>query len=370
VTNHFLIELKLYKNTPNNGLILFVGVIMLEDGKSEKKLVIDMEPFIPQVQFVYKCQNRFHTEPLEAFLKDDERFGFIIVDGNGVLYATLQGNNKEVLQRLPVMLPKKHGRGGQSAVRFARIREEKRHNYVRKVAELATQHFIENGERPNVSGLIIAGSANLKNDLQQSELFDKRLSNIVLASLDLAYGMDQGLQNAITMSADILAGVKFVQEKKLCGKFYEEIALDTGMICFGVDDTMKAMELGALEKMLLFENLEVNRYELKNPVTGAIKVSLLNPKQEQDTKYFKDAATGADLETISCEPLVDWLCINYKNFGVDISFITDKSPDGFQFCKGFGGIGGFLRYKLELDDIKHDATGKDNDDFDPDEDFI
>lgn len=108
------------------------------------------------------------------------------------------------------MLPKKHGRGGQSAVRFARIREEKRHNYVRKVAELATQHFIENGERPNVSGLIIAGSANLKNDLQQSELFDKRLSNIVLASLDLAYGMDQGLQNAITMSADILAGVKFV----------------------------------------------------------------------------------------------------------------------------------------------------------------
>lgn len=161
----------------------------MEDGKTERKVTIDFEPFLPQVQFTYKCQNRFFTEPLQAFLTDDDKFGFIIVDGNGVLYATLQGNNKEVLQRVQVMLPKKHGRGGQSAMRFARIREEKRHNYVRKVAELATQHFITE-DKANVTGLIIAGSASLKMDLQNSDLFDKRLSATVLASLDIAYGMD------------------------------------------------------------------------------------------------------------------------------------------------------------------------------------
>ena len=130
--------MKLYKSLPENGLVLFCGVISLDDGKSEKKITLDIEPFKPINVFCYKCQNKFHTEPLEALLEDDEKFGFIIVDGNGVLYATLQGNNKEVLQRLMVSLPKKHGRGGQSAVRFARIREEKRHNYVRKVCELAT----------------------------------------------------------------------------------------------------------------------------------------------------------------------------------------------------------------------------------------
>jgi peptide chain release factor subunit 1 len=36
------------------------------------------------------------------------------------------------------------GRGGQSALRFARLRTEKRHNYLRRVAELATQFFITN----------------------------------------------------------------------------------------------------------------------------------------------------------------------------------------------------------------------------------
>ena len=36
------------------------------------------------------------------------------------------------------------GRGGQSALRFARLRMEKRHNYVRKVAETAVQMYITN----------------------------------------------------------------------------------------------------------------------------------------------------------------------------------------------------------------------------------
>lgn len=61
------------------------------------------------------------------------RYGFIVMDGNGSLFGTLCGNTREVLHKFMVDLPKKHGRGGQSALRFARLRLEKRHNYVRKV---------------------------------------------------------------------------------------------------------------------------------------------------------------------------------------------------------------------------------------------
>jgi len=66
------------------------------------------------------------------------------MDGNGSLFGTLSGNTREILHKFTVDLPKKHGRGGQSALRFARLRMEKRHNYVRKVAELAVQFFISN----------------------------------------------------------------------------------------------------------------------------------------------------------------------------------------------------------------------------------
>ena len=78
-----------------------------------------------------------------------------------------------------VDLPKKHGRGGQSALRFARLRVEKRHNYVRKVSETAVQMFISN-DKVNVEGLVLAGSADFKNELYQSDWFDPRLLAKVL----------------------------------------------------------------------------------------------------------------------------------------------------------------------------------------------
>lgn len=59
------------------------------------------------------------------------KFGFIVMDGNGTLFGTLQGNTREVLTKITVDLPKKHGRGGQSALRFDRLRMEKRHNDCR-----------------------------------------------------------------------------------------------------------------------------------------------------------------------------------------------------------------------------------------------
>ena len=83
-------------------------------------------------------------QALQELLESDDKFGFIVMDGNGSLFGTLAGNTREILHKFSVDLPKKHGRGGQSALRFARLRLEKRHNYVRKVAETATQMFITN----------------------------------------------------------------------------------------------------------------------------------------------------------------------------------------------------------------------------------
>lgn len=59
------------------------------------------------------------------------------MDGHGCVYASVSGNNKTILNKFEVDLPKKHNKGGQSSVRFARIRQEKRHNYLTKVAEIA-----------------------------------------------------------------------------------------------------------------------------------------------------------------------------------------------------------------------------------------
>jgi len=66
--------------------------------------------------------------------------------------------------------------------------------------------------------------------------------------------------------------------------------------------------------------------------------------------------------------LAEWLCNNYTNYGARLEIVTDKSQEGFQFANGFGGLGGFLRYKLDMEELG--LEGRADDDFDPDEDFI
>ncbi|PIK55867.1 putative eukaryotic peptide chain release factor subunit 1 [Apostichopus japonicus] len=193
------------------------------------------------------------------------------MDGNGALFGTLSGNTREVLHKFTVDLPKKHGRGGQSALRFARLRMEKRHNY--------------------------------------------RLQGKILKLVDVSYGGENGFNQAIELSAEVLSNVKFIQEKKLIGRYFDEISQDTGKFCFGVEDTFKGLEMGAVETLIVWENLEYTRFVLKNHASDEDKVLHLNAEQEKDKTHFIDKETGVELELVESQPLLEWLANNYKTFG-------------------------------------------------------
>ena len=333
-------RIKLYNKVPINGLVIYCGTILTENNK-EKKVTIDFEPFKPINKFLYLCDNRFHTEPLNELLISEEKYGFIIIDGNGTLFGKLAGSNKEILQDISVELPKKHGRGGQSAMRFARLRLEKRHNYLIKISELSVKHFITD-DKINVSGLIVAGSAEFKQQLTTKDFLDPRLQNKIISVLDIAYGGNKGFEQAIELSQESLGNLKFIQEKKLLQNYMDEINQDTGKYCFGINDTVYSLESGAIDKLLCYQDLEIYRVKVKNNVN------------EEETKFLSiDDRNNLNLnefEILEEELFVDWISQNYNNFGCELYYISNYTTEGSQFCRGFGGIGAILRYPIEFND--------------------
>lgn len=251
-------------------------------------------------------------------------------------------------------------------MRFARLRMEKRHNYVRKVAEVAVTLFITN-DKPNIAGLVLAGSADFKTELSQSDMFDPRLQAKIIKIVDVSYGGENGFNQAIELAADALANVKFIQEKKLIGRYFDEISQDTGKYCFGVDDTLKALEMGAVDTLIVWENLDITRYVLKNHQTDDERILYLRPEQEKDKTYFVDKDSGVELELVDQMPLLEWFANNYKNFGATLEIITDRSQEGAQFVRGFGGIGGILRYQVDFQVLDPNLDDFDDDDFDLDD---
>lgn len=341
--------LKLYNKVPPNGLVIYCGEVLTAEGK-EKKVTIHFEPFKPINTSLYLCDNKFHTEALSELLESDSKFGFIVMDGNGALFGTVSGNTRDVLHKFTVDLPKKHGRGGQSALRFARLRDEKRHNYVRKVAEVAVQNFITN-DKVNVTGLVLAGSADFKTELSQSDLFDNRLQAKIVKVVDVSYGGENGFNQAIELSAEALSNVKFVQEKKLLNQYFDEISQDSGKFCYGIDDTLKALDSGAAEIVIVYENLDLIRYTLKDSEGNE---SIAFAKKEAEKTFLVDKS-GNELEIVEEQPFVEWLAENYQQFGTTLEFVTDRSSEGNQFVKGFGGIGALLRYKLNFEQLMEDS---------------
>ncbi|KAJ8480045.1 hypothetical protein OPV22_023772 [Ensete ventricosum] len=181
-------------------------------------------------------------------------------------------------------------------------------------------------------------------------MLDPWLQAKILDVVDVSYGGENGFNQA-----EILSNVKFIQEKKLIGKYFKEISQDTGKYVFGVDDTLKALEMGAVETLIVWENLDINRYVLKNSAGGEIIIKHLNKDEEANQSNFRDPANNAELEVQEKVSLLEWFAIEYKRFGCTLEFVTNKSQEGSQFCRGFGGI---LRYQLDmrsLDELSDDV---------------
>jgi peptide chain release factor subunit 1 len=190
---------------------------------------------------------------------------------------------------------------------------------------------------------------------------------------------------AIELAAESLANVKFVQEKRLIQKYFDEISQDSGKYCYGIADTLKALELGAVETLIVWENLDITRFVLRNAAGGRhldLSQSLpwlnhnpeeivvhINKEQEKDREKFLDKSTGLEMEQAQePQPLLEWFAEKYKEFGANLEFVTNRSQEGAQFVKGFGGIGGLLRYKVDFTNLA--SADDEEDEFFSDDDAI
>jgi hypothetical protein len=72
-------------------------------------------------------------------------------------------------------------------------------------------------------------------------------------------------------------------------------------------------------------------------------IAYFRKDQESNTENFKDKNSDETLEVVESLPLIEWFAENYKRFGTDLEIVTNKSQEGSQFCKGFGGIGGMFK---------------------------
>jgi len=291
-------HLRLYKQTPPNGLAVFAGNVASQEGKSDVR-VWSIEPPMPLNMRIYRCDKNFQTELLHDLLETTETYGMIVLDARDGILALLKGKVIVPLTSTHSHIPGKFKAGGQSALRFARNREIAIHEHLKKIADLAKEQFLN---MPSLKGIIVGGPGPIKQDFVEGGLLSGDLKQKIIAVKDLSYTGEFGLEELLEKSQDILAEESVMEEKRLARKFLEKLATEPDLVAYGEKNVMHALQNGAVDTLLLSEAMD-----------------------EEKLEAFEDIA---------------------KQFSSEVHIISTDTREGVQL-RDLGKVGALLRYAFQ-----------------------
>lgn len=93
-----------------------------------------------------------------------------------------------------------------------------------------------------------------------------------------------------------------VQEKRLISKFFDEISQDSGKHTSGVKDTLACLEMGAVDTLIVWESLDIQRLELRNPTSGNQSLRGVHPESQMAPYWLvRHGTLSVPQLTVSCK---------------------------------------------------------------------
>jgi peptide chain release factor subunit 1 len=117
-------HLKLFKETPENGMAIFCGAIPNSKGIGNERIeLFSVNPPKPIQINLYRCDDHFWTDHIRDMLKDDRIIGLLAIDTQEAGLGIVSGDRWQVIESLTSGVAGKHRHGGQSARRLERLRD-------------------------------------------------------------------------------------------------------------------------------------------------------------------------------------------------------------------------------------------------------
>ncbi|MFP4403541.1 MAG: peptide chain release factor aRF-1 [Nanoarchaeota archaeon] len=261
-------HLKLFPQTPKNGLAAFSGNVSEREGQSDVK-VWSIEPPLPLNTRIYRCDKQFLLDILKDMLDDKEVYGLVVMDRRDADIALLKGKTIKYLSNASSNVPGKTRAGGQSAARYGRLREDAAKDFYRLVAGLLKEQFLDD---KNLKGIIVGGPGPTKYEFVEGNFITNELKKKIIGIKDISYTGEFGVQELVENSDDILSNEGIIEEKNIMGRFFELLAKKPNEVTYGFNDVKKYIELGAVEIVLISEAVDddvIDEFEEFAATTGA-----------------------------------------------------------------------------------------------------
>lgn len=342
-------RLKLFKEPPETGLVIFCGAILQNGPGSERIETYVIMPPEPIHIYLYRCDARFHTEHLLEMLREKETYGILLIDASDATFATLQGRRLEIVRKMTSGVPGKTRAGGQSARRYERLRDMRLQEYFTRVGRHADEAFLP---IENFKGLILGGPGPTKYDFEKGDYLNYTFKEKIIDVIDTSYVEEQGVKEIVEKAPEIMRKVRYIEEKELMKQFLYEIGHDTGMVTYGEDEVRKSLQMGAVRTLLLSDGLDSSRVTVKCNACGyqeqrTVKNQALTSLGQELSGKSCPKCNASALVVAETQDIVDELAqlAEYTNANVEV--ISGETEGGQMLKNSFGGIAALLRFKSQ-----------------------
>jgi len=335
-----LSRLRYYRQPPRNGLVMFVGHKQIGADQTEMVQYV-IEPPEPVPTFIYRCDSQFFTQPLHDMLIEHDVYGLVVIDRSEATLGVLKGKRIEVIKNVHSLVPSKHRMGGQSARRFERLIEQAAHEFYKKVGDLMTEAFLN---RKELRGVLVGGPGYTKEYFIKGDYVHHEIMKKVLPTyIDVGDTDDYGLREMVERARSVLTGLDLMREKDLVQKLMLEVSkIDGGLAAYGEANVRHALDIGAVEMLLLSEGIRKSRAKLKCPSCSY-----------ENTETI-DSAHGpgqcpkceAQLSVVEAHDLIEELTATAEKTGTRVEMISKESEEGELLVRAFGGLAAILRYRV------------------------
>jgi peptide chain release factor subunit 1 len=335
-----------FKEPPERGVAFFVGSKAVGADKSETVTFI-VEPPEPLNTYLYRCDSSFFLDPLLAMVHEPELWGLIVLDRAEVTFGVLRGKRIEVLRNRQSQVPSKHGRGGQSAHRFERMIEHAAHEFFVRVAEIAAELFLP--KKDELKGVLLGGPGATKEFFFKEGFLHYELQQKVVQPLfDTGYTDEHGLKELVEKATQTLHGLELTEEKRIIQRLLAEIRkAETGLAAYGERDVAHALELGAVETLLVSDGLRRHLVHYRCPSCQREVVrSVADEELESPAALPCPHCGGGPLSETSREDYVESLFRKAIDSGGQARLVSTESEEGEMLARAFGGVAALLRYPI------------------------
>lgn len=343
-----LSRLKYYSKPPENGIAVFCGTVNKHGDRQDLECDI-VNPPEPLNLYLYRCSSRFELEPLREMLEEKYVYGLLVIDRREAYWGFLRGNRIDPIGGTTSTVPGKQRKGGQSSIRFERLRLIAINEFYKKVGERSSEIFINEKDFFNrFKGLLIGGPSPTKEEFEEGNFLHHEVQKRIIGLFDVAYTNESGLPELVEAAEDALKGQEVIEEKHLMDRFFKELVKDNGLAAYGEQSIRANLEIGAVDTLLLSDKLRKSRLSIRCDACGYT---------EEKTVQIKPGENPDDIELGSCpkctsplvladsSDIVDELTYLADQSNSKVAIISDDFEEGSQLFTAFGGIAAILRYR-------------------------